>query len=321
MKLVILDGYAENPGDLSWDGLRRFGALTVYDRTSLTDTGEIIRRIADAQIVITNKTPISRAVFDACPGIRMVAVLATGYNVVDIAAARARGIPVCNVPDYGTEAVAQYAIALLLEICSQVGHHAQAVRDGRWSACADFCFWDTPLIELSGKTIGILGFGRIGRAVGRIARAMGMRVLACGSRETDEGRAIAAYVPLSDLLAQSDVVSLHCPLTPQTERIICAHTLAQMKPGAILINNARGALLDEQAVADALNSGALYALGADVASIEPVQPDNPLLTAKNCFLTPHISWACKTCCERILQTTEQNIQSFLSGRPKHVVNP
>lgn len=321
MKLVILDGYAENPGDLRWDALRRFGELTVYDRTNPDDAEEIARRIGGAEIVITNKTPVSREVFDACKNLRLVAVLATGYNIVDAAYAKQRGIPVCNVPTYGTEAVAQYAIALLLEICSQVGHHSAAVRAGRWSESPDFCFWDTPLIELAGKTMGIIGFGRIGRAVGRIARAMGMRVLACGSRPTEEGRAIAGYVGLPELLRQADVVSLHCPLTPQTEKIINRETLSMMKPGAILLNNARGALLDEQAVADALNEGRLYAAGVDVASSEPILADNPLLTAKNCFITPHISWACKECRERILQATIENIAAFLAGSPVNVVNP
>ncbi len=321
MKLVILDGYAENPGDLSWDALRKFGELTVYDRTDLTDTDEIIRRIGDAEIVITNKTPISRDVFDACKTIRLVAVLATGYNIVDIAYAKQRGIPVCNVPAYGTDAVAQYAIALLLEICSQVGHHSAAVHAGRWQSSDDFCFWDTPLIELAGKTMGVIGFGRIGRAVGRIAKAMGMRVLACGSRPTDEGRAIAEYVAMPELLRQADVVSLHCPLTPQTKNIINRETLSMMKHGAILINNARGALLDEQAVADALNHGRLYAAGVDVASVEPIRAGNPLLTAKNCFITPHISWACKECRERILQATIENIAACLAGNPVNVVNP
>lgn len=321
MKLVILDGYAENPGDLRWDALRRFGELTVYDRTNPDDAEEIARRIGGAEIVITNKTPVSREVFDACKNLRLVAVLATGYNIVDAAYAKQRGIPVCNVPTYGTDAVAQYAIALLLEICSQVGHHSAAVRAGRWSESPDFCFWDTPLIELAGKTMGIIGFGRIGRAVGRIARAMGMRVLACGSRPTEEGRAIAGYVGLPELLRQADVVSLHCPLTPQTEKIINRETLSMMKPGAILLNNARGALLDEQAVADALNEGRLYAAGVDVASSEPISEDNPLLTAKNCFITPHISWACKECRERILQATIENIAAFLAGSPVNVVNP
>ena len=321
MKLVILDGYAENPGDLSWDALRKFGELTVYDRTDLTDTDEIIRRIGDAEIVITNKTPISRDVFDACKTIRLVAVLATGYNIVDIAYAKQRGIPVCNVPAYGPDAVAQYAIALLLEICSQVGHHSAAVHAGRWQSSDDFCFWDTPLIELAGKTMGVIGFGRIGRAVGRIAKAMGMRVLACGSRPTDEGCAIAEYVAMPELLRQADVVSLHCPLTPQTKNIINRETLSMMKHGAILINNARGALLDEQAVADALNHGRLYAAGVDVASVEPIRAGNPLLTAKNCFITPHISWACKECRERILQATIENIAACLAGNPVNVVNP
>lgn len=227
MKIVILDGYCENPGDLSWDVLRALGELTVYDRTDDTDVAQIVQRIGDAEIIVINKTPITRQVIDACPSLRFITIMATGYNVVDCAYAAQKGIAVANVPAYGTAAVAQFAIALLLEICMHVGDHAEAVQAGRWTACADFCFWDTPLIELAGMTMGIIGFGRIGRQVGRIARAMGMRVLAYSRTETEEGRAIADYVPLDTLLAEADVVSLHCPLFPETAGIINRESIAK----------------------------------------------------------------------------------------------
>ena len=316
MKIVILDGYAENPGDLRWDAFAQLGELTVYDRTA---QDQIIPRIGDAEIVFTNKTPLTEAVFAACPQIRFVGVLATGYNIVDCAAAGARGIPVSNVPGYGTAAVAQFTFALLLELCHHVGHHSDAVHQGRWSG-PDFCFWDYPLVELSGKTLGILGFGSIGRAVGRIARAMGMEVLAAGSRPTEEGRAIARYVEPDELLAWSDVLSLHCPLFPETVGIINRDTISQMKDGAMLINTARGGLLVEQDVADALNCGKLSGAAMDVASAEPIQPDNPLLTAKNCILTPHIAWAPKEARQRIMDLSAENLRAFLAGSPVHVVN-
>ena len=320
MKIVILDGYCENPGDLSWDVLRALGELTVYDRTDDTDVAQIVQRIGDAEIIVINKTPITRQVIDACPSLRFITIMATGYNVVDCAYAAQKGIAVANVPAYGTAAVAQFAIALLLEICMHVGDHAEAVQEGRWAACADFCFWDTPLIELAGMTMGIIGFGRIGRQVGRIARAMGMRVLAYSRTETEEGRAIAEYVPLDTLLAEADVVSLHCPLFPETAGIINRESIAKMKDGAILINNSRGGLIVEQDLADALNSGKLCAAGLDVASSEPIRADNPLLHAKNCILTPHISWAAGQSRVRILEQTVENVKAFLAGKPVNVVN-
>ena len=321
MKLVILDAYTENPGDLSWDALAALGELTIYDRTSLTDPQEAIDRIGDAEIVITNKTPLTRAVFDACPSIRMVAVLATGYNVVDIACAKERGIPVCNVPAYGTASVSQYAIALLLEVCHRIGHHNDAVHAGRWESCADWCFWDYPLIELEGKTMGILGFGRIGQSTGRIARALGMHVIAHDLYESDAGRAIAEYVPLDALFARADVLALHCNLTPENTGIICRENLEKMKPGAILINNARGQLVNEQDLAAALNDGRIAAAALDVVSTEPICGNNPLLTAKNCILTPHISWAPIESRQRIMDCTVRNVAQFLQGSPEHVVNP
>ena len=319
MKIVILDGYTENPGDLSWEALEKFGALTVYDRTPY-ESAEIIRRIGDAEIVITNKVPLGREVLDACPSVRFIAVLATGYNVVDVACAREKGIPVSNVPAYGTQAVAQFAIALLLEICAHVAHHSDAVHAGRWESAPDWTFWDYPLIELAGKTMGIVGFGRIGQATGRIAKALGMTVLASGSRETEAGRAIAEYVDLDTLYARSDVIALHCPLFPENTGMINRESIAKMKPGVILINNARGGLVVEQDLADALNSGRVLAAGLDVVSTEPIRPDNPLLKAKNCLITPHISWAPKEARQRILDTTCENLRAFLAGSPVNVVN-
>ncbi len=319
MKLVILDGYTENPGDLSWDGLRELAEVTVYDRTSLTDPAQTIARIADAEIVLTNKTPLPRAVFEACPNIKMVGVLATGYNVVDIACARERGIPVCNVPAYGTASVSQYAIALLLEACHNIGHHSDAVHAGRWASCPDWCFWDYPLIELEHKTIGIIGFGRIGQSTGRIAKALGMRVLAYDVFPTDAGRAVGEYVELDTLLAASDVIALHCNLTPENEKIICRENIAKMKDGVILVNNARGQLVAEQDLADALNSGKVAAAALDVVSTEPIRSDNPLLQAKNCILTPHISWAPIESRQRILDCTIRNVRQFLSGTPENNV--
>ena len=320
MKIVILDGYMENPGDLSWSGLERLGELMVYDRTSLTDESEAIARIGDAEIVITNKTPVTKGIMDACPNIRYIALLATGYNVVDVAYARQKGIPVSNVPTYGTASVSQFSIALLLEICHHIGAHNASVHAGKWANCADWCYWDYPLVELDGKTIGIIGFGRIGQSEGRIAKAMGMNVLAYDLYPNDAGREIGTYVTLDTLLAQSDVVTLHCNLTPENTGLINKERIAKMKDGAILINNARGQLIVEQDVADALNSGKLAAAGLDVVYTEPIRADNPLLDAKNCIITPHISWACKESRQRIMDCTVDNVAAFLAGAPIHVVN-
>ena len=317
MKIVVLDGYTENPGDLSWEELGKLGELTVYDRTP---EEEILNRIGDAEIVITNKTPRPRATMDACPNMRYIAVLATGYNVVDVAAAKEKGIPVSNVPTYGTASVGQFAIAMLLEICHHVAHHSQTVFEGKWNSCADWCYWDYPLIELDGKTMGIIGFGRIGQTTGKIAKAMGMNILAYDSFPTDSGKAIAEYVDLDTLLAQSDVVALHCPLFPETRGIINKDTIAKMKDGVILLNNSRGPLIVEQDVADALNSGKIYAAGLDVVSTEPIKNDNPLLKAKNCFITPHISWAPKESRQRIMDCTVSNVAAFQNGAPVNVVN-
>lgn len=317
MKIVVLDGYTENPGDLSWSGFEALGELTVYDRTPVET---IIERIGDAEAVIINKTPISAEVLNACPGIRYVGVLATGYNVVDVKAAKEKGVTVTNIPAYGTASVAQFAFALLLEICHHVAHHSNAVYEGRWENNADWCFWDYPLIELSGKTAGIIGFGKIGQATGAIAKAMNMRVLAYGGQEPESGRAIADYVKLDELLASSDVIFLHCPLFPETEGIINKDTIAKMKDGVILINNSRGPLIVEHDLAEALNTGKVYAAGLDVVSSEPIRGDNPLLNAKNCLITPHISWAPKESRKRLMNIATENLRAFLEKTPVNVVN-
>ncbi|HOK48547.1 MAG TPA: D-2-hydroxyacid dehydrogenase [Sedimentibacter sp.] len=317
MKIVILDGYTENPGDLSWEGFERLGELTVYDRTP---ADKIIERIGDAEIVYVNKVPITRETMDACRNIKYIGVLATGYNIVDIEAAREKGILVSNIPTYGTEAVGQFAIALLLEICHHIDHHSKAVKEGRWENNPDWCFWDYPLIELAGKTMGIIGLGRIGRTTGKIARALSMKVIAYDDNPTDEGRAIAEYVDLDELLARSDVICLHCPLFPSTQGIINKDTIAKMKDGVIIINNSRGPLIVEQDLADALNSGKVYAAGLDVVSTEPIRPDNPLLKAKNCIITPHISWAPKESRQRLIDIAVNNLKAFLEGNPVNIVN-
>ena len=317
MKIVILDAYAANPGDLSWDEFAALGDLTVYDRTAQEDAAA---RIGDAEVVFINKVRLTDEIFAACPNLKLVSILATGYNIVDLAAAKRRGITVCNVPGYSTRAVVQMTFALLLEICQQVGLHSGAVHTGRWQTCPDVCFWDRPLIELDGKTMGIVGYGAIGSAVGTVAQALGMKLLVTARHEkpVPEG---ARFVSLPELLAQSDVVSLHCPQTAENARMIDAGALAQMKDGAILLNTARGGLLDEQAVADALRSGKLLAAGMDVVSAEPIRADNPLLTAPNCFLTPHIAWAPLETRRRLQAISAENLRAFLAGKPQNVVNP
>ena len=321
MKIVILDGYTENPGDLSWDELSALGELTVYDRTSLANEQEAIDRIGNAEVVITNKTPITANVLDACPAVRYIAVLATGYNIVDVAYARKKGISVSNVPTYGTASVAQFAIAMLLEICHHVADHSESVHHGDWQKCPDFCYWHYPLIELDHKVMGIIGFGRIGQQTGRIAKALGMKILAFDKNETESGRQIAEYTDLDTLLRTSDVIALHCPLFPDTREIINAASIQKMKDGVIILNNSRGPLVAEQDLADALNSGKVYAAALDVVSIEPIRGDNPLLKAKNCFITPHISWAPKESRQRIMDCTLENVKAYLAGNPINVVNP
>lgn len=320
MKIVVLDGYTENPGDLSWAELEKLGELVVYDRVSYEESPIIREKIGDADVVITNKTPISRETLDACPKIKAIAVLATGYNVIDYEYAKEKGIPVMNVPTYGTQIVGQYAVGLLLEICSHFAHHDQAVKEGRWEHNDDWCFWDYPMIELYGKTAGIIGLGRIGQSTAKILNAMNMKVLAYDAFESDAGRQVAEYVELDTLLAQSDVIILHCPLFPSTEGIINKNNIAKMKDGVILINNSRGQLVVEQDLADALNSGKVYAAGLDVVSTEPIRGDNPLLKAKNCLITPHISWAAQAARQRIMDITVDNVKSFMDGSPANVVN-
>ena len=320
MKLVVLDGYTENPGDLSWEGLKEFGELTVYDRTSYVESPLIAERISNAEIVITNKTPISRTTIDKCPNIRLIAVLATGYNVVDYNYAAEKGIPVVNVPTYGTASVSQFSIALLLEICHHIGHHDKTVHEGKWAENADWCYWDYPLIELEGKTMGIIGFGRIGQAEGRIAKALGMNVIAYDLYPNESGRVIADYVTLDELFANSDVISLHCNLTPENTEMINRNNIAKMKDGVILLNNARGQLVNEADLADALASRKVAAAGLDVVSTEPIKADTPLLSVPNCIITPHISWAPKESRSRIMDSTVENIRAFLAGKPVHVIN-
>ncbi len=320
MKIVVLDGQIENPGDLSWEPLKTLGEVTIYDRTSYIESPVIAERIGDAEIVISNKTPISKETIEKCPNIKLIAVLATGYNVIAYEYAKEKGIPVVNVPSYGTQVVAQYAVGMLMEICSHIGHHNQTVKEGKWTNNREWCYWDYPMIELFGKTAGIIGLGRIGQATARILKAMGMRVLADASHQSEAGKEVAEYVELDTLFAESDVIFLHCPLFPETEGIINKESISKMKDGVILINNSRGQLIVEQDLADALNSGKVYAAGLDVVSVEPIEKENPLLTAKNCLITPHISWAAKEARQRIMDITVASIKAFLDGTPVNVVN-
>ena len=320
MKIVVLDGYTENPGDLSWGALEALGEVTVYDRTSYVDAPIIAERLGDAEVAVINKTPISKATIDSCPNLKMVAVLATGYNVVDYNYCKEKGIIVCNVPTYGTDIVGQYAVGLLLEICSHFWYHSESVHKGEWASNVDWCYWDFPMIELAHKTVGIIGLGRIGQTTARILNAMNMRVIAYDSFQSDAGRQVAEYVDLDTLLAESDVICLHCPLFLDTAGIINTDTIAKMKDGVIIINNSRGQLVVEQDLADALNSGKVYAAGLDVVSTEPIKPENPLLGAKNCIITPHISWAAKEARQRIMDITADNIKAYMDGAPVNVVN-
>lgn len=319
MKIVVLDGYTENPGDLSWDGFAAMGDLTVYDRTA---ESEIAVRIGDADAVIVNKVPVSRKVMESCPNIKYIGVLATGYNVVDVTAAKEKGIAVTNIPTYGTAAVGQFAMALLLEICHHVGHHDVAVKGGRWQSSPDWCFWDYPLIELDGKIMGIIGYGRIGQTTGKLAQALGMRVVAYDAyRNPDLESETCRYGELDEVFAEADVIALHCPLFAETEGIINRQSIAKMKDGVIILNNSRGPLIVEEDLADALESGKVYAAGLDVVSTEPIRPDNPLLRAKNCIITPHISWAPKESRKRLMDIAVENLQAFVNGKPRNVVNP
>ena len=321
IKIVVLDGYTENPGDLSWEGLEALGRLTVYDRTPSKDgNGEILLRAKGAQIVITNKTPLTEATLRALmPELRYIGVLATGYNVVDTACAKELGVPVCNIPTYGTTAVAQFTMALLMELCHHVGAHSDRVRRGAWSDSVDFCFWDYPLIELAGKTMGLIGYGRIGKAVAALAKAFGMRAVFYDTfAQADEN---AQKVSLDALFAQSDVISLHCPLFAENTGMIDAAAIGNMKPGVMILNTARGPLINEQDLARALGEGRVAGAAVDVLSQEPPSRDNPLLSAPNCLVTPHIAWAPKESRQRLMDIAVDNVHAFLEGRPKNVVNP
>lgn len=314
--IVILDGHTANPGDLSWSPIESIGHLTVYPRTAAAD---VVSRARNADVVLTNKTALTREAIESLPRLRCIGVLATGYNIVDAEAARDRGIPVCNVPEYSTPNVAQAVFALLLELTNHVGHHARTVRDGRWAACEDFCYWDGDLVELSGLTLGLVGFGRIGQAVASVAGAFGMRVLA-HRRTPNVGGDAVTMVDLPMLLRESDVVSLHCPLTAETRGLIHADTIGLMKPTAFLINTSRGPLVDEADLAEALNRRRIAGAGLDVLSVEPPSASNPLVTARNCIITPHIAWATRNARRRLIDVTADNLRAFVAGRPQHVVN-
>lgn len=318
MKIVILDGNALNPGDLSYDCFQQFGEVTLYQHTH--GEAQAIERIGDHEIVLVNKVPITENILAACPQIKLICVQATGYNIVDCEACTRRGIPVTNVPAYGTAAVAQFTMALILEMCHRIGLHNHSVHQGDWRKSANFCYWLTPQMELAGKTIGIIGFGRIGRAVGNLAKAFGMRVIAYNRSQCDEGRQIGQYVELDTLFTESDIVSLHCPLFPETEKIINSQNLAKMKDGAMLVNTARGGLVDENALLDALESGKLRYAAVDVVSQEPMPNDNPLLKTRKCIITPHIAWAPVESRQRLLDCVVENIRTFLNGTPQNVVN-
>ena len=318
MKIVILDATALNPGDLSYDCINQFGDVTSYDRTD----GEAltIERIGDNEIILVNKVPITETVLAACPNIKLICVQATGYNIVDVEACARRGIPVTNVPSYGTAAVAQFTIALMLELCHRIGLHNHSVHQGDWTKSTNFCYWLTPQMELEGKTLGIVGFGRIGQAVGKLAKAFGMHVLAYNRSQCDEGRAIADYVDMDTLFRESDFISLHCPQTAETVNLINRETITQMKDGAMLINTARGGLVDETALVEALESGKLRGAAVDVVSQEPMKADNPLLKNRKCIITPHIAWAPVESRQRLMDCVEENIRCYLKGKPQNVVN-
>ena len=316
MKIKVLDGYAANPGDLSWEEFRKLGDVTVYDRTS---PEELPERAKDADVILTNKVVLNADTLKALPGLKYVGVLATGYNVVDIDAAHRLGIVVTNIPAYSTESVAQMVFAHILNITQRVGHYAEENRNGRWTNNPDFCYWDFPLTELAGKTIGIIGLGHTGMATARIALAFGMNVLAFTSKDSAVLPAGIRKAPLDHIFSSADIVSLHCPLTESTKELVNAKRLATMKNSAILINTGRGPLVNEQDLADALNSGTICAAGVDVLSSEPPLAGNPLLTARNCFITPHIAWATKEARTRLNEIAATNLQAFLSGKPVNVV--
>lgn len=320
MKIIVLDGYTENPGDISWGPIEALGEVTVYDRTAYEESDLIAERIGDAEVIVINKTPISKQTIDKCPNLRAIAVLATGYNVVDYEYAKEKEIVVMNVPVYGTDNVSQFAVSLLMEVCSHIGHHSDSVHNGEWASNQDWCYWHYPMIEVSGKTAGIIGLGRIGVNTAKILRAMNVNVIAYDAFQSEAGKEVAQYVELDELLAKSDFIFLHCPLFPSTQGIINKENITKMKDGVILINNSRGPLVVEDDLAEALNSGKIAAAAVDVVSTEPIREDNVLLKAKNCIITPHISWATKEARERIMQTTADNIKSYQENKPENVVN-
>jgi glycerate dehydrogenase len=320
MKIVVLDGYTLNPGDLSWDGIKQFGDVTVHDRTDFSPE-KVIATIGDADVIFTNKTPLPKAVLANVPSVKYIGVLATGYNVVDTAAAKEFGIKVTNIPTYGTTAVAQFTFALLLELCHHVGAHGDAVQKGDWTSCKDFCFWNYPLIELAGKNIGMIGYGRIGQAAGKIAQAFGLNILAFDEYQNPALESdTCKYVTLDELLAQSDIISLHCPLFESTQGIINKDNIAKMKDGILIINTSRGPLVVEQDLCDALNSGKVAGAALDVVSSEPISASNALLQAKNCIITPHIAWAPKESRARLMNIAVDNLAAFVNGSPVNVVN-
>lgn len=318
MKIVNLDGYTTNPGDLSWDGIKRFGDYTVYDRTP---ADKVIERAKGANILIINKTVVTKEILDALsPELEYIGLQSTGYNVVDCEHARKLGVTVCNIPSYSTNAVAQLVFAFILQITNEVTLHADAVRNGEWCRCEDFCFWKKPLTELAGKTIGIIGFGAIGQKVAQISRAFDMKILAYNPRPKSAGNLDVAFTDMDTLLKKSDIITCHCPLTSETKGLINAENIAKMKNSAIFINTSRGPVVDEQALADALNSSKIRAAGLDVLETEPARTDNPLLTAKNCYITPHIAWAALETRARLLKILEENLEAYISGKPQNVVN-
>lgn len=319
MKIVVLDGYTLNPGDLSWDSLKEIGELTVYDRTP---SALIPERIKDTEIVFTNKTPLDRETILAADSLKYIGVLATGYNVIDIEAAKEAGVVVSNIPTYGTKSVAQFAIALLLELCHHIGEHSNAVKQGEWEHNPDWCFWKYPLIELAEKTMGIIGFGRIGQSTAKIAQALGMKVLAFDTHKIPELESdTLQYADLDTVLKSSDVIVLHCPLFPSTQGIICKETIQKMKDNVLIINNSRGPLIVEEDLANALNTGKVAGAAVDVVSTEPIRGDNPLLTAKNILITPHISWAPRESRQRLYNIAVDNLKAFLYNSPINIVNP
>lgn len=314
MKIIVLDGYTLNPGDLSWKRIADHGTLTIYDRTTPEDVAE---RIGNAEIVFTNKTVLKEEHFSRCSNLKYIGVLATGYNVVDIAAAQRHGICVTNIPTYGTTAVAQYTIAMILELCHHIGEHNRTVQQGRWSSSKDFCYWDYPLVELKEKTLGIIGYGRIGQAVGKLAQAFGMNILAYDQYQIPNAE--AEYVSLDEIFSRADILSLHCPLFPETKELIREENIQKMKPGTLLINTSRGGLVKEADLARALKNGIIAGAALDVVSTEPISIENPLLGLENCIITPHIAWAPKESRERLMNIAADNLEAFLQGNLINIV--